>query len=306
MEPATAKKLFDLVESGGRIFFIETSPSKAPGWKEHEQRDKEVQDWIARMKNYPDRCILLNKPGKDHTGWYKTIQEQYKITAYVTIYSPNPFVTQVRYQAKGTELILLINSNSNASYGITITLSKDIIAGKQTWLWNAEDGERNKLSGNGNSIFLDMGPAELKLLVFDKEKKGPLYKAVKKDSNDGIRLMNQWSVTGQHIDGSIIKKEMDMLKDLKEINEWVNFCGSIVYTTNLEVKDKSKIEWLNLGRLFGVSELFVNGENAGITTTMGNYLKSLKDNRIAQYWTNEGRTIQPLQSMGLIGPLTIY
>jgi hypothetical protein len=97
------------------------------------------------------------------------------------------------------------------------------------------------------------------------------------------------------------------------------------------MSDKNKIEWLNLGKTFGVSELFVNGENAGtswygrriypvekfikngnnlieikITTTMGNYLKSLTDNRIAQYWTNEGRTIQPLQSMGLLGPVTLY
>ena len=28
--------------------------------------------------------------------------------------------------------------------------------------------------------------------------------------------------------------------------------------------DKTKIEWLNIGKVFGVSELFVNGENAGI------------------------------------------
>ena len=95
--------------------------------------------------------------------------------------------------------------------------------------------------------------------------------------------------------------------------------------------DKSKIKCLNPGKVFGVSELFVNGENAGVkwygqriynvqaflkngnntieikvTTTAGNYLKSLKDNRVGQYWTNEGRTIQPLQSMGLLGPVTIY
>jgi hypothetical protein len=32
-----------------------------------------------------------------------------------------------------------------------------------------------------------------------------------------------------------------------------------------------------------------------------NYLESLADNCLAQYWTNEGRTIQPVQSMGLAG-----
>ena len=95
--------------------------------------------------------------------------------------------------------------------------------------------------------------------------------------------------------------------------------------------DKTKIDWLDLGKTFGVSELIINGENAGakwygqrvysvgnllkrgsneikikIVTTMGNYLKSLTGNPVAQYWTNEGRTIQPLQSMGLVGPVTLY
>ena len=39
---------------------------------------------------------------------------------------------------------------------------------------------------------------------------------------------------------------------------------------------------------------------------MGNYMKSLTDNPVAQYWTNEGTKNQPLQSMGLMGPVTIY
>lgn len=39
---------------------------------------------------------------------------------------------------------------------------------------------------------------------------------------------------------------------------------------------------------------------------MGNYMKSLTDNPIAQKWTNNPRRPQPAQSMGLVGPVTIY
>ena len=124
---------------------------------------------------------------------------------------------------------------------------------------------------------------------------------------------------------------MNILKDLKEIPEWVNFCGRLIYKTNFELSNKNKLEWINLGKVFGVSELLINGENAGakwygkriyqigkflkngnnaievqLTTTMGNYLKSLTDNPIAQFWTNEGRANQPLQSIGMLGPVTIY
>jgi hypothetical protein len=39
---------------------------------------------------------------------------------------------------------------------------------------------------------------------------------------------------------------------------------------------------------------------------MVNYMKTLKDNVVAQYWTNQKKKDQPLQSMGLAGPVTIY
>ena len=124
---------------------------------------------------------------------------------------------------------------------------------------------------------------------------------------------------------------MDELRDLKEIDEWISFYGNIVYKTNLVIEDKTKFMWMDLGKVFGVCELLINSENAGVrwygrriyrigkfirngkntievrvTTTAGNYLKSLKDNAIGQYWTNQGRTIQPIQSIGLAGPVTIY
>ncbi|ULT22301.1 hypothetical protein KUH03_22935 [Sphingobacterium sp. E70] len=88
---------------------------------------------------------------------------------------------------------------------------------------------------------------------------------------------------------------------------------------------------MNLGRVAGVSEVFVNGKSLGvkwygrriynligslkqgdnqieirITTTMGNYMKTLKDNENAQYWVNRKGREQEMQSMGLIGPVTLY
>src|SRR4030095_9190415 len=323
MEPATAKKLFDLVSSGGRVFCIELYPHKSPGLKDHLRRDNELQEWINKLKTYTDRFILLKKPDNNFTGWFRTIQEQYKITPYVHIDSPNHFLSQLRYQTNETDMLFVINSSSSVHYDIEITPSVDISSGKQAWMWDPETGERQRMSTNRGSLKLEMGPADLKVLVFDKGKKGFSYGPAKRDNIKSIELKNSWSLTGNHINGQTIKREIIILKDLKEIPEWVNFCGSLIYSTNFELKGKNKIEWLDLGKVFGVSELLVNGENAGtkwfgkrkyqigkllkngnnnievhLTTTMGNYMKSLTDNPIAQFWTNEGRTIQPLQSMG--------
>ena len=88
---------------------------------------------------------------------------------------------------------------------------------------------------------------------------------------------------------------------------------------------------IDIGKAFGVTEVIINGQNIGskwygrriyniskwvqngnntieikVTTTMGNYLKSMVNNPVAQFWTNQGNTIQPIQSTGLVGPVIIY
>jgi hypothetical protein len=283
------------------------------------------------MKDHPDRFILLRKPAGDFTEWFHSIQQEYKITPYVKIESANAFVTQVRYQVDETEILIFVNSNINDSHEIKITPASDMTLGKQSWVWDPETGERSRLMTNDQSITLDMGPADLKLIIFDNEKQGPVYQPASVGGKQSIALKNSWSLTGQHIDGTTVKDKSDQLRDLKDVPQWTHFCGSIVYRTNFEVKDVSKIEWMNLGKVHGVSELFINGKKVGtmwygrriysvknflkngdndlqvkITTTMGNYLKSLADNPIAQFWTNQGRTIQPVQSIGLVGPVSIY
>jgi len=331
MEPATAKKLFDLVASGGRAFCIESYPKKSPGLKDHLQRDSELQGWINKLTTFSDRFILLKKPDNNFTSWFRAIQEKYKIIPYVRIDSPNHFLSQVRYQSNETEILIITNSSLNYNYDIVIVPSTDISSGKQTWTWDPETGERYRISANRGSIKLEMGPADLKVLVFDKEKQGTPYRPAKRAGMKSLKIKNSWSLTGNHVNGKTIKKEINILKDLKEIPGWVNFCGSLIYSSNFELNAENKIEWINLGKVFGVSELLINGENAGtkwhgkriyqigkflkrgnnkievhLTTTMGNYMKSLTDNPIAQFWTNEGRTIQPLQPMGMLGPVSIY
>ena len=331
MQPATAKKLFDFIASGGRIFCIGSYPEKSCGWIDHERNDKDVQEWVKKMKDYPKQFILVKEPGNNFTDWFRVIQERYSIIPYVRISSSNSFITQTRYQAKDMEILVFINSNIANGFEITIVPSKEITSGKQGWLWDPETGERYRIATNESSITLDLAPADLKLLVFDKERKGLSYKSANTGGKEGTELKNSWTITGQHINGTVITEKVDRLKDLKEFSKWEHFCGNIVYETNFDLNDKGKIEWMNLGKVFGVAELFVNGQNAGtrwygrriyqvakflkdenniievkLTTTMGNYLKSLTDNPIAQFWTNEGRTIQPLQSMGLLGPVTLH
>ena len=68
------------------------------------------------------------------------------------------------------------------------------------------------------------------------------------------------------------------------------------------------IKWYGR-RIYPIGNYLTAGDNTieiKVVTTVGNYMKSLADNPIAQYWTNDKTKSQPLQSMGLIGSVILY
>jgi len=329
----TAKKLYEFIASGGRVFCIEVYPSKSLGWKDSEIRNKEVTSLVEKMKSFPDRFVLLKKPVKDFIGWYRSIQEKYDIDPYIRIENPDPYVMQNRYQADdGSEIFYLIHSHISNSHKTKISFPREIIKNKQGWIWVPEDGKRYRVTlDKDHSLTFDMGPAESFLFVFDRQRKGQDWKPLTAESSLAKTILNGWSLEFRHCrDGSVKTLETDILKDIKEIPDFVNFAGTVIYRNYIVITDK-KPAYLNLGKVYGISELKVNGKDCGVrwygrrifevgdkfiqgrnaieikvTTTMGNYMKSLTDNPIAQYWTNEKNKVQPLQSMGLIGPVTLY
>jgi hypothetical protein len=333
LEITTAAKLLDFVECGGRIFCIETFPGKSLGWKNYEEKDREVKGCIEKMKTFPDRFILLKKPEKDFIGWYAGVQKLYGIEPYLKIEKPDPFVFQNRYRADdGSEIFLILNSHISNSHKTRITFSNEITSGKKGWLWDPETGSRYKISlSKDNSLDLDLGPSDSFLFIFDRQRKGPSWNPLPAVRPSEKTIQSGWSAEFSHCcDGSVIKVQIDVLQDLKEMADFVNFSGSVIYRNIISIDDLND-PVLNLGKVYGISELKVNGKDCGVkwygrrifsiakyavpginsieikvVTTMGNYMKSLTSNPVAQYWTNEKTKNQPLQSMGLIGPVTIY
>ncbi len=333
IDPAAAGKLLEFVRSGGRIFCIETIPFKSPGWQDHEIRDNEVNDIIGELKKYTGGFIHLKKPEKDFINWYRNIQSQYNITPYLKIDKPDPWVMQNRYTSDdGSEVVYMINSHLHNSWRSKITFSKVLSAGKFCWIWDPESGKRFRISlSRDGSLDVTLGPAESRLFVFDKNRNGEEWNPVPVSGTSELRIDNGWNAEFIHCrNGSAVNVYIDTLKDLKDIPDCVNFAGIVIYRNKVIIDDPANL-YINLGKVWGVSELRVNGCYRGakwygrrifnigtylrpglneieisVATSMGNYMKSLTDNPIAQYWTNEKNKIQPVQSMGLIGPVTIY
>lgn len=331
MHPTTLQKLLEFVTDGGKLFSIEKEPHLSLGFKNYKENDREVNTLMARIKA-SNNYVLLDKPeDNDFISWYIPIQEKYALKPYVKIQQPDPYLMINRYiRDDKSEFFFLINSKLHDSYTTRIVFDKAVTAGKYPWVWDLNTGNKYRIDldrEGGYDLFL--GPVESLVIVFDKEKNGEKWSPIP-TRGFKARTLKGWNVELRHsIEESIVTTTMENPTDLKD-TEYVTFTGTAVYKKNFNVSDTNNL-CLNLGKVHGVSEVYINGQNCGVTwygnrlyniskyvksgeneieirviTNMGNYMQTLKDNKIAQAWTNRPGRPQPIQSMGLAGPVTIY
>lgn len=332
ISPKTAQKLYDFVKAGGRIFCIEAYPTQSLGWFNHQQKDAEVKEWIDKLKQFPERFILLSKPESNFKAWYQAIQAKYAITPYVKIANPNTFVTQVRYQTENAEIFIFNNASAHLSIDLDATFLAKITANKQAWIWDAATGDKFKLDLKNAQFKIKLYPADSRIIVFNNEKDGQYWQPIPELTPKVKPLKLSWKVSFKHMDGTVKNAELAQLKDLKDIPAYTHFAGTVSYKANLELSNPAKVQYLDLGKVFGIAELLVNGQKIGttwygrnafvlnnilkkgsniieikVTTVMLNYMKSLTENATAQYWANNSkRKEQPLQSMGMVGPVNLF
>ena len=331
--PKTAMALEQFAESGGKIIFIENTPYQSPGFMDFGKNDAQVKNTIDKiLTNYTDKVGIHPRPDKDLILWFKDIQERFGLKSYMEISDPDRFINQNYYQHKDMNIFFISNSNA---YESRETKVKFDLPGKLPWLWDAETGKRTILPDNsGDSIMnLHFGPAESKLIVFERLEKrdseltisSPEDKPVKgSDSDDHIILQGPWTLKLEHVDGTNDSMELPDLIDFLDDPGLKTFAGVAHYGKVLEISDPIEYSLIDLGKVEGVSELFINGKSLGIrwygnhsysigknlavgknellikiTSVLGNYLKSLEDNPVARRWTGW----QDYKSLGLIGPV---
>ncbi|MBT3385198.1 MAG: glycoside hydrolase family 2 [Prolixibacteraceae bacterium] len=334
INPETLAKLYEFVVQGGRIFCVEKYPEKSPGLQNFKARDKEVQYWIEKLKTVPNNFILIKKPADNRfVEWYAEVMKKHKIPNYLEIENPNRFLMQTRYQADDkSEIFFFTNVHLNEEKHSKITFSKEILKGRNVWIWNPETGERFRIYLTKEGSFnLKLGPAESQIIVFDRNKKGIDWKPVPTTGSKLFEINSPWKVEFQHCQNkSVEPTTLNSLKDLKDIPEYTHFSGSVFYKTQIEI-GKEIPEFINLGKVNDLAKLKINDVDVGIkwygnrifkvghllkegknvleievVTLMGNYMKSLTENDNVQYWTNLKNKNQPLMPLGLLGPVSLY
>lgn len=329
LAPKTASQLLAFAKAGGRIFCVQDVPSRSVGLNAATSETQEIKQIIAELQTLPQNFIVVQNPKEDYYKWYKEIQNKYSITPYVTIENGNPFIQQVRYKNEEVEILMVFNSNYTEHFEISIQPNPSVYGNLTGYCWDATSGNMTALA-NPQKIDLTLYPADMRIFVFDKQKRKniPVFKSIRNVSTNDNTIKGKWDIEFRHIDGTVKKDSFAELKDLKS-TDYQSFAGTILYTNTFP--NNNSINYIDLGNVQGISQLKLNGKDIGtrwygrhvydikdvlipgtntveisVTTTMGNYLRTLTDNPVAQYWTIGKRVPQPLWSTGLIGPVTIF
>ncbi len=320
----TTQALGEFAEGGGKIVFIGKQPVKSPSYHEGDKNDaavKRLVEEIGRKEN------VFNNPAPtgDVIRWYGKLQERIGLSPYVKFDKTHKFLGQSSYRIGENSLFFI--ANTSLSENISTLAEFDVSPGLHPWIWNPETGEKKRypVMERNNSIQLELPRATSVIIVFEAEATGEEYKVLTPVHN-GKTIVGPWNLRLNHINGGSKQLSLHALNDLIENNETKEFAGEVIYEKNITI-DSDEIQSIDLGNVKGVSELTLNGKRIGtrwygahryeigdalkqgenklsikLTTVIGNYMKSLKDNQVAMGWTRR----QPHSSMGILGPVKIY
>ena len=123
-------------------------------------------------------------------------------------------------------------------------------------------------STQDGTLELCLTPAEAKFIVFEKDRGGQMLPAPAPRSANPIALNGIWDVRAtHHVDKSTREFSPDRPRgSAQPAVPWLqSFAGTIEYTRTVDVEDPAAYHTLDAGLTHnGITELFVNGEPAGV------------------------------------------
>jgi hypothetical protein len=305
--PATANAIKQFADAGGKIIFIAKTPHLSSGLVGYKEKSNEIEA-ISKLilANHPKTTAVVAAPGKDLISWFSNIQQRFNLTPYIAINNPVIHVSQLYYKNGGRDIFYFTNYSAAKAHNFNAGFN----TGKTAWVWNAETGKRYLYPAKNGMLNIHLGPSESKLIVFDDNKDGDMYTPVDTANLHQTIINGPWQLTLKHFNGTTRQLSLATLVDLKTNTDTKDFSGAIIYNTTVSLNDAAGTTYIDLGHIYDVSELEVNGRHMGtrwygnhiydvsdiihkgdnqvsikIVTTLGAYTKSLKDNKAAQEWS---------------------
>ena len=288
-----------------------------------------------------------DRPERDYLEWYHKAQSMYDLPRAVTIVEPDRFLLQNHYRNdRGDDIFLFVNAALRMAVSSEIVFPKEICQGRIAWVYNPATDEKQLLTLEDGFTWLYLPPAESLFILFEVEKgKLKVEKHTGTAANSQFSTLNsqltwspsyhegqhyfpittEWNVTLHHaIEGWTRDTVMTRLCDLRE-TQFKDFAGTITYTTHLPYDSIGPDPIFDLGQVYDICELIVNGTSCGVkwygeriydnigsllhpgdntivikvTTTLNNYVHTIVDDKVVQHFVLKRNV--PTTPAGLLG-----
>lgn len=321
----TTESLLNFAQAGGTIIFIKNTPLRSPSFLKKDE-DTTIRSLIEQIIQYKN--VYLTDPPQDNIMlWYRNLMLKTGITPYVQFQKTHKYINQITLEQDHRKIFFI--ANHSLWQEVHLDVKFDVPDHLVPWVWDPETGERYKhpYRESPKELVVSLPQATSMLIVYDEHDIGDYLDKTTLEyvSNNYRKLHGMWEVTLEHFDGTQSKINFENLQDLTQLEATKHFAGKAIYELVIEVNDKRTN--IDLGNVQGISTLILNDELIGtkwygkhlykigdlvklgknrirveVTTILGNYMKGLTDNKVAQDWV--GR--QEYYPMGMMGPVVYF
>ena len=277
-----------------------------------------------------------NLPSRDYLDWYRQAQHQHALPHAVTIDQPDRFLLQNHYRGDhGEDIFFFANAHLHQAVASTIRFPDSLLARRTAWVYDAATDSRQLLELELGSAWLYLPPAQSLLIILEEsneslESQASQWHPAYHEGQHYFPIRTPWHVTLHHAtQGWTRDTVMTDLCDLRQ-TQFKDFAGTITYTTQLPYDSLGPDPIFDLGAVYDICELIVNGESCGVkwygeriydnvaphmrpgnntitvkvTTTLNNYIHTLTDNGVVQHFVLKRNV--PTTPAGLVGPVAFF
>ena len=331
IEPKTSEKLLALANAGVKIVFVDKTPTRGPSLNDLGGGDRQVKQNIKSVLTHSNVFQAAAPDSKrpwekSLLTWADKLLDTIEIKRDVTLNSLDSSFYQIRMREGVRDIFFLVNTDSNRSLIFDAAFNTKV---KTAWRWNPETAKRSLYASPvSGPIPITLPPRGSLLLVFEPGNRGQAAPP-QKELEPWTMVDGAWDCQFMPAQGAMFDNMAFELIDLgKSKDKKLNtFAGVITYRKIIQIKDITRAGGLDLGTVYGVSEVTLNGEPIGVrwygqhlydisnvvkpgenelrikvTTVLHNYARTLDKKTCAGFWASRNKNAV---SVGLIGPVKI-
>jgi len=332
LDPETAQALLKYAEQGGKIIFAGDVPERSHGLLNAQKNDAEVKATIQELlKNYQKNVVSEPSPKADEEiDWVLDVLPKYDLHPKVKISNPDKKLFQNYLQFEDKDVFVF----TNASWDETRNFTAEFSTGDKTpWVWDAQTGNRKPFvwAEAKNKLQISLKKQESLILVFEPDMPAKVELPEQKAYTEIAEISNSWHVNFVPQYGDSFQKTNLKLIDFSTADDqdFRSFGGAVTYKNTFSLNGQKQV-LLNLGTVYNISEVWVNGKHVGmrwfgtheydisefvqageneleikVVTPLSNLCIALSDEmpRVKKQNIYPGA---PLEKAGLVGPVKLF